>query len=90
MSIFKSDSIPPLFKPQTMLQTGFFPWEDFLSIIYEKILETVVDEVSKEMNGLQEFRKWKKNIEEKIGEKFRTMPTIFLGMFVNFCPSSSG
>jgi hypothetical protein len=54
------------FKPQTMLQTGFFLWEDLLSIIYEKILETVVEVVSKEMNGLQELREWRKNIERKI------------------------
>jgi hypothetical protein len=53
------------FKPQPTLQTGFILWEDLLPIIYEKILESVIDVVSKEMNGLQELRKWRKYIDSQ-------------------------
>jgi hypothetical protein len=44
------------FPEEPNLHSGFVCWEDLLSIIGDEIIRTVLNEVSKEMQGLQKLR----------------------------------
>jgi hypothetical protein len=45
------------------VQTGLFLWEDLLPVIYEKLMETAIDQVAKEMDGLRKIRAWREHVD---------------------------
>jgi hypothetical protein len=48
------------FEPSDV-HTGLIYWEDLLPIIDDEVTGTALDQVIKEMKGLEQLRKWKKN-----------------------------
>ena len=49
------------FPKQPKLHSGFLCWEDLLSIIGDEIIKVVMDQMLKEMQGLQKLREWQKH-----------------------------
>jgi hypothetical protein len=48
------------FPEESNLHSGFVLWEDLLSIIGDEIIGTVLNQVSKEMEGLKKLQEWQK------------------------------
>jgi hypothetical protein len=48
------------FQGERNLHSGFVCWEDLLSVIGDEIIRTVLNEVSKEMEGLKQLRECQK------------------------------
>jgi len=46
------------FSQKPNIHSGFVCWEDLLSIISDEIINTVSDQVSREMEGLKKLREW--------------------------------
>ena len=46
------------FSQKPNIHSGFVCWEDLLSIIGDEIINTVSDQVSREMEGLKKLREW--------------------------------
>jgi hypothetical protein len=52
------------FPEEPSFQSGFVCWEDLLPIIGEEIIRTVLDQVSKEMEGLKKLREWQEKLTD--------------------------
>jgi hypothetical protein len=54
------------FPEEPNLHSGFICWEDLLSIIGDEITRVVLNEVSKEMEGLKKLREYQKKLTNRI------------------------
>ena len=51
------------FAPSARVPTGFLIWEELLPIIHDKLIETTLDQVIKEMEGLKRLREWQQRAQ---------------------------
>jgi hypothetical protein len=54
------------FAPSASVRTGFFIWEELLPIIYDKLIETALDQIIREMEGLKCLREWQRRAVEAV------------------------
>jgi hypothetical protein len=54
------DCLGKYFSPSESVMTGFLLWEELLPLIYDKLMETAIDQVIKEMDGLRHLREWRR------------------------------
>lgn len=56
------------FEKDSLITTGVLIWEELLSLIYNQLLETVIDQVLNEMEGLRHLRHWNSSFKSAKGK----------------------